>query len=87
MPLEVLERDVRIEHRIAVVEPGDEADRRQAVRHRVDERAAELLHLQRIAQRVDHRARRQPALRDLPQLLDADGVELRQPARRRAAAA
>ena len=44
MPLEVLERDVRIEQRILVVEPDDEADRQPAVRHRVDEAAAELLH-------------------------------------------
>ena len=49
MLLEVLERHVRIEQRILVVEADDEADRQPAVGHRVDEAAAELLLAQRIA--------------------------------------
>ena len=44
--------------------------------HRVDEPAAELFHPQRVAERVDHRARRDAVGRHLPQLLDADGVLL-----------
>ena len=80
MLLEPLERQVRIEHRILVVEPADEPDREQAVRQRVDERAAELLRLQRVAHRVDDGARLQPILRHFPQFLDADRVDLRQPA-------
>ena len=72
MPLEMLERGVRIEQRILVFEADDEADRDAAVAHRVEPAAAELLLAQRIAERVDHRAGLQAILRDVPQLLDAD---------------
>src|SRR5919201_2768216 len=58
MPLEMVERDVRIEHRILVVEAGDEPDRELTIRHRIDESAAEFLESQRIAHRVDDRPRR-----------------------------
>ncbi len=77
MLFQVLKRLVRIEHRVLVIETGDEAERHQAVRHRVEEGAAELLHPQWIAERVDNGAGLDPVLRDLPQLLDADGIELR----------
>ena len=58
MLLEALERGVRIEQRVLVVEADDEAERQPPVRQRVDAAAAELLLAQRIAERVDHRARR-----------------------------
>ena len=77
MPLEVLKRDVRIEHRIAIIESAHETNRRHAIGHRINERAAELFHLQRIAHRVNDCAGRQAPGGDLPQFLDADRVELR----------
>ena len=80
MLLEALEREVRIEHRVFVVEPRHEPDGEHAARHRVDERAAELFHPQRVAHRVDHAAGREPIDGHFPQLLDAERVELRQPA-------
>ena len=70
--LEALERRIRIEQRILVVEADDEADRHLSVGHRVEPAAAELLLAQRVAQRVDHGAGRQAIPRDLPQFLDAD---------------
>ena len=72
MELELLERDVGIEHRIFVVEPDDKADRQARVGHRVDEPAAELRLIQRISQRVHDGAARQSAGRHVPQLLDAE---------------
>ena len=81
----MLERDVRIEQRILVVEAGDEADRELAFGHRVDEAAAEFLEAQRIAQRVDDGAGGQPIGGNLPQLLDADREQLRLAGLRRAA--
>ena len=74
MQLEVLEGGVRIEQRIAVVETDDEADRDAAVAHGVEPAAAELLLAQRIAQRVNDRARLQAIRRDVPEFLDADRV-------------
>ena len=78
--LEPLERDVRIEQRIAVVEPGDEAHRETPRRQRVDEPAPELLDAERMAHRMDHRSGGQTPRVDVPQLLDADGVALGRPA-------
>jgi hypothetical protein len=77
MPLEVIEGHVRIEHRILIVEAGDEADRHLAFGHRIDEAAAEFLEAQRIAHRMNHGAGGHPLGRYLPQLLDADGEQLR----------
>ena len=87
MQLEVVERDVRVEHRILVVEPDDEADREFAFRHRVDEAAAEFVEAQRITHRVDDGACGQTIGRHLPQFLDADGEQLRMAPVGRAAAA
>ena len=77
VPLEMLKRDVGIEHRIPVVEPGHETERDQVVGQRIDETAAELFVLQRKAQGVDDTARLHAAGRYLPQLLDADRIHLR----------
>ncbi len=66
MPLEMLERRVRIEQRILVVETDDEADRDAAVAHRIQPAAAELFLTQRIAERVDDGAGLQPILRECP---------------------
>ncbi len=63
---------MRIEQRIAVVEANHESDRDTVARHRVDPTAAELLLAQRVAQRVYHRAGRQPAFRQLPNLFQSD---------------
>src|SRR5688572_10363357 len=79
MLLEAVERHVRIEQRILVIEPGNEADRQLSLGHGVDEATAELLQAERIAHCVDHRARRDSSGRDLPQLLQADGKLLRLP--------
>src|SRR5262249_31754645 len=48
-----------------------------AVRHRVNERAAELFRAERVAHGVNDRASGKPVGWDLPELLNADGVELR----------
>ena len=77
MSFEVLERDVGVEHRIAIIEPADESNRHEAIGHRVDEAAAELLHAQRIAHRMDHGPGRDAVLRHFPQLFDAERVLLR----------
>ncbi len=77
MQLEVLERDVRIEPRILVVQPHDETDRQSRIGHGVHESAPELLLIERIAKRVHHRAGRQPPGGHVPELLDADGKQLR----------
>ena len=79
--LVVIESDVRIEHRILVVEADHEAERDLPLRHRVDEAAAELLEAQRIAHRVDHRAGRHAVRRNFPQFLDPNREERRMPAR------
>src|SRR4030095_2508158 len=73
-PLQVLERDVRIEHRVLVVEARDEPERDEVVGQRVDEPAAELLHLERTAHRVDDAARLLAAGRPPPQFLDPDAI-------------
>ncbi len=83
--LEALERGVRIEQRVAVVEADDEAERDAALGHRVDEAATELLGAQRVAERVDDRARRQPAGRHVPQLLEPDRILRRLAAERQGA--
>ena len=72
MLLEAIERHVRVEQRILVVEPDHETDRQPSVGHRVDEPAAELVVPQRIAERVDDGAGREAIGRHLPQLLEAD---------------
>ena len=77
MAFDVLEGHVRIEHRVAIVEPGDQPERDDIVGQRVHEGAAELLGLQRVAHRVDDPPRRGPARRHLPQLFDPDGIHLR----------
>ncbi len=76
MLLEAVERHVGIEQRIVIVEADDEPQRDTTLRHRVDEAAAELILQERIPQRVDHGARFDAALGNLPQLLEADGVLL-----------
>ena len=76
MQLETLKGLMGVEERVAVVEPHDQAQRETPCRHRVDEPSAELFHPKGVAERVDHRARRDAVGRHLPQLLDADGVLL-----------
>ncbi len=68
---------MRIGRRIGVIETGDEADVDDVAVHAVDPAAAERVAGQRRAERVNHVARREPAGRNLPQLLDADRVHLR----------
>ena len=73
VPLELLQRVVHAEGRVAVVESADEAHRDPVLAHRVDERAAELLVLRAVSQRprhrVDHAVER---LLNLPDLLDPE---------------
>jgi hypothetical protein len=79
MLLESLEYQIRIEHRILVVEPADESDRGKSVAGAVDEPAAELRLPQRVSQGVGNGAFRNAIGREFPKLLQAKGVELRQP--------
>ena len=79
MPLEVLKGDVRVEHRIAIVEAAHEPDRHESVGHGVDEPAAEFVPAKRVPHRVDHRTRRDAVGRHLPEFLDANRVQLRRP--------
>ena len=73
MALQLLERVVHREARVAVVEADDEPHRDLVLAHRVDERAAELAVLggeaERPAHRVDHAVER---LLHLPDLLDPE---------------
>src|SRR6478609_2103112 len=80
MQLEPVERDVRIEQRIVVVESGDEADGELTGGHGVDEGAAELFVTQRIAERVDDGSRCEPVRRNFPQFPESYGELLRLPA-------
>ena len=73
MALEPVERDVRVEQRVVVVEPHHEAERHQPIGERVDEAAAELLVPQRMPERVHHGAGLDAPLRHFPQLLEPDG--------------
>ena len=77
MLLESLKGEVRIEHRVRVIQPDDEARPRARRRACVDESAAELVEPQGVSQRVHDGARRQPARRQLPELLQAQRVDLR----------
>ncbi len=78
MLFEPLEGQMRIEHRVLVIEPRYEPDGQHAVGHGVDERSAEFFHPQREAHCVNHGSDRKAILRHLPQFLDAQGVNLRQ---------
>ncbi len=73
VPLEMLEGGMGIEQRVLVVEADHEANGEPALGHRVQPAAAELLVAQWVAERVDDGARRQPILRNVPELLDAEG--------------
>ena len=77
MQLEALQLVVRIERRVLVVETDHEADVDDAVFHPVDEGAAERVHVQRIAERVDHVAGRMAIFGKLPELLHAERIDLR----------
>ena len=77
MELEPLQLVVRIERRVLVVETDHESDVDDAVLHPVDEGAAERVHVQREAHRVDHGAGGEAIVGELPQLLHADRVDLR----------
>ena len=72
MLLEAVERHVRIEQRVLVVEPRHEPDREPSFGHRVDEAAAELVVPQRIPERMDDGARLEAIGRHLPQLLQTE---------------
>src|SRR4030095_1607615 len=76
MQLEALEGIERIEQRVVIVEPHDQTERDATVGHRVNEAAAELLHAQRVPERMNHCPPRQTAAVDLPELFDADRVLL-----------
>ena len=76
--LELLQHVVDRELDVAVLEPGDEAERDHVVTHRIDEGAAELAVLRPLAQRPTHRVDDVlERLRNLPDLLDAERPDLR----------
>src|SRR5215472_3370262 len=75
--LESLELGVRLELRILIVEADDEADIPDVVLHRIDEAAPEGRVVERSAERVDDLPSGRRARGHLPQLFDADRVDLR----------
>src|SRR5579872_524793 len=77
MLLEALELRVWLEQGIAVVEPDDVTDIPDVVGHRVDEAASKGLRRQRKPKRVDHLPGRDGSLGHLPQLFDAQRIDLR----------
>ena len=77
MLLELLQHVLRIDARIAIVEPGDEAERDEVVLGAVNPGAAVLVESKRVAHGVDDFARSDAAGRQLPQFLHADAVGLR----------
>ncbi len=77
MELQALQLVVRVERRVLVVETDHQSDVDDAVLHAVDEGAAERVHVQRKAQRVDHAPGGVAVVRKLPELLHADRVHLR----------
>ncbi len=74
--LEALELQVRIGQRVLVVQADDQADDHLVVLHAIEEAAAEDVEAQRPAERVDHLAGLDAPRRHVPDLLDADGVDL-----------
>src|SRR5947209_14946080 len=68
---------MRIERRIFIIESDDEADVNDAILHAVNETAAECIGVERPAHRVNHCAGGESIFRKLPQLLHADGIDLR----------
>src|SRR5579862_5513145 len=77
MRLESLKRRVRIEERIAVFEPHYHAERHAIVAQAVNPSATVNLRAEGPAQRVGHVAGVDPSGLNVPQLLDADAVDLR----------
>ena len=78
MLFERLKREVRVEHRVRVVQPHDESDRGEALLQPIHKTTAEFAWRQRIAQRVDHRTRGEAASGQLPEFLQPERVDLRQ---------
>src|SRR5467141_3371581 len=77
MPLELLQDALRIETRITIVKPGDEAERHYIVLAAVNPGAAIFFGRERPAQGVNHLARRDAASGNFPELLYALAVGLR----------
>ena len=82
MLLERLQHMLRIEARVAIIEPGHEAERdevvfRTAALRTIDPRSAVFFRGQRIAHRVDDFARLNAARRDFPQLFHSHAIRLR----------
>src|SRR5579884_297824 len=74
---EELKEIVRIRRGIFVVQPRDEADVQNVVRHAVDEAAAERVVRKRISHRVNDASGLHRSGRTLPQLFHARGINLR----------
>ena len=77
MPLELLQHALRIETRVGIVEPGDEAERDHIVLAAVNPGAAVFLRGQRPAHGVNHFAGSDAAGGNFPQFLYALAVGLR----------
>ena len=80
MLLEAVERHLRIEHRIRVVEAGHEPDGQLAVWQRVDEAAAEFIVPERVPHRMHDGAGFEAIAGHFPQFLEPDRELLRLPA-------
>ena len=81
MGLELLQRVVDREGRVGVIEADHEPDTDLVLAHRVDEAAAELVPLRRLAERPSHRVNDPiQGLLHLPDLLDAQLPPLREQA-------
>src|SRR6476659_5783733 len=76
MRLEALKLVMRIDDRIAVVEPNRESNVDNPIAHAVDPRSAEGVRIERPAQRVNHRARREAIIGHFPEFLESYRVDL-----------
>src|SRR5215475_4305940 len=79
MSLELLKSFVLIEPGVEIVQANNQSYRDTPIRHVVDESAAELLVPQRPSHRVNDTTAGLLLIRDIPDFLDADGVDLRIP--------
>src|SRR6185295_4629430 len=77
MSLELLKLVMRIDSRVAIIEPHRKSDVDDAIAHAVDPRSAKRVRIERPAHRVNHRAGREPFIGHFPELFDSNRVNLR----------
>src|SRR5215475_13730694 len=79
MSLELLKSFVLIEPGVEIVQANNQSYRDAPIRHVVDESAPELLVPERPSHRVNDTTAGLLLIRDFPDFLDTDGVDLRIP--------